>query len=77
MILVKIKTTGEVRVLIGTGYGVFKAYGQKGWGSFPSTSKGEKFKIATCDKTGSIEWIESDSCEVIEVDGIAVQDCIK
>lgn len=77
MILVKIKATGEIRVMLGTGYGVFKAYGQKGWGSFPSTSKGEKYKIVICDKSGSIEWIDSDLCEVIEIDGKAVRDCIK
>lgn len=64
-------------MLVGTGYGMFKAQGQGGWGAFPSTSEGKSMVVAIADSQGRIRWIESNQIRVISIDGVPISDCLR
>ena len=76
MIIVRFKRTDKDYILLGAGYGAYKAQGQAGWGSIPSTSKGEIPIVAICDETGEIDWVLSKDIYVVSVDGVDVADAL-
>lgn len=69
---VRRKTNGKVYLVLGTGYGAFKAMAMANTlhAINPEIDEGELKMIAACDSTGSIHWIDHRDVEVIEVDGV-------
>lgn len=61
-------------ILVGTGYGMYKAQGATGWFQ-PLHVEGESSLVALCNKDGKIKWIDSEQIRVISVDNIAISDC--
>ena len=66
------KKTGKTYLLVGTGYGAFKAMAMANTlhAMNPEIDEGELGMVAACDSTGSIHWIDHRDVEVIEVDGL-------
>lgn len=75
-IIVKHKKTGEEYVLLGTGYGAFKASrpGLIGGSLFPEEEEGTYHMLAVSDFTGNIHWFEDEAFQVTEVDGIKLKE---
>ena len=63
--------SGEKYVLLGTGFGAFKAtrpslfFGN--WA--PAEEAGQVTMVAVCNNQGQIGWVHSDELQVVEVDG--------
>ncbi len=76
MIVVKLKSTNEEFVLLGAGYGMFKAKGQAHGFAFNSTDEGDKQAICMCDKYGEIYWADSSDVAVVSVDGETIYDAL-
>lgn len=74
--LVKHKKSGKIYVLIGTGYGAYKALLPSviGGSMFPHEESAEIPLAALSDRYGNITWILTDELQVIEVDGQAIGD---
>ncbi|MDP7078742.1 MAG: hypothetical protein QF415_02545 [Candidatus Undinarchaeales archaeon] len=70
-IIVKEKETGARFVLLGTGFGAFKAArpGMLLGNLSPTEDKGEFTVLAVSDEKGEVHWIDSDAVVVVEVDG--------
>ncbi|MBS4031246.1 MAG: hypothetical protein KGZ63_07500 [Clostridiales bacterium] len=70
------KETGKQFVLIGTGYGAFKASRPSFFGGnlFPHDEEGQMPLAAVCDKAGTIYWIYTEELKVIEIDGERIED---
>lgn len=70
--IVKHTTTRDTFILLGTGFGTFKAsrpsvfFGD--W--LPSEEEGVNSMAAVCNAKGRILWINSEELEVIQVDGV-------
>lgn len=77
MTIVQLKSTEKQYILLGTGYGMFKAQGQPGWGKMVNTSKGEKYLVALSNELGEVLWTESNNITVISVDGHRVSELLK
>ena len=71
--IVKHKDTGEKYVLLGTGFGAFKATrpGIFFGNLLPQEESGELTMVAVCDRDGRIGWIHSEELTVVEIDGMA------
>jgi hypothetical protein len=64
----------EQFVLLGTGYGLFKAMRGATLGDILSiTDEGEKSLAALCGKDGSILWADTSKLTVLSVDGQSPQ----
>ena len=69
--IVESTRTGKRYVLLGTGFGAYKAtrpgvfFGNLN----PNEEEGEFTMVAVCDPKGVIRWTHSDDLIVIEVDG--------
>ncbi len=70
-IIVEHKDSGKKYILLGTGFGAFKAsrpsvfFGD--W--LPKEESGELTMVAVCDNQGQIGWISSEELTVVEVEG--------
>ncbi|HHW31937.1 MAG TPA: hypothetical protein GXX20_09745 [Clostridiaceae bacterium] len=73
-IIVRHKKSSKVYVLIGTGYGAYKATTPSflGGNLFPHEEEGEIPIAAVTDEKGEIRWIYTNELEVIEIDGIEI-----
>ena len=69
--IVKSKADGEKYVLLGTGFGAYKATrpGVFFGNLLPAEHEGQITMVAVSDGQGTIRWTPSDELEVIEVDG--------
>lgn len=69
--IVQSKLDGKKYVLLGTGFGAFKATrpGVFFGNLVPEEEKGEITMVAVCDDDGQIRWTHSDALTVVKVDG--------
>ena len=72
------KTKGGEYLLLGAGFGAYKAtrpslfFGNLA----PSEEGGELPVVLLCDRTGKVGWVKSEDIEVIRVDGSAPADLL-
>ena len=70
---VRHRKNGKTFLMLGTGYGAFKAMAMAN--TFHAMNheidEGELGMIAICDSAGQIHWIDHRLVEVVEVDGVA------
>ena len=70
-VIVKHIKSGEKYILLGTGFGAFKAtrpslfFGNLA----PTEEAGQVTMVAVCNSQGQIGWIHSDELQVVEVEG--------
>ncbi|MFE5323670.1 hypothetical protein ACFQ88_33795 [Paenibacillus sp. NPDC056579] len=74
--IVKHKQSGKTYVLIGTGYGAYKAMlpGVFGGSLFPQEESAEIPLAAVSDRYGNMVWMLTEELLVVEVDGRPVGD---
>ena len=67
------RDSGARYVLLGTGFGAFKASRPSVFfgNLLPTDESGELTMVAVCDSKGNIGWIHSEELIVVEVDGKA------
>lgn len=75
-VVVKDKKTQKKYILLGTGFGAYKAIRPSFFGGnlLPHEEEGTIATVAVCDSKGNIIWIESDVLQVIEVDGVKISE---
>ncbi len=75
-IVVKNKENNRKYILLGTGFGAYKAVRPSFFGGnlLPHEEEGTITIVAVCNYKGDIIWIESDKLQVIEVDGIKISE---
>lgn len=73
-IIVRDKKTHRKYILLGTGFGAYKAVRPSFFGGnlMPNEEEGTIATVAVCDANGEIIWIDSSKLQVIEVDGIKI-----
>lgn len=73
-IIVRHRKTNKKYILLGTGFGAFKAVRPSFFGGnlLPHEEEGIIKMISVSDKNGNINWFYSDNLQVVEVDGIKV-----
>ncbi len=66
-----IKSTGQRGLVIGTGFGMFRAYRTSSViaHSVQRESAGEEHLIALANESGEISWHRSADVQIVEVDG--------
>ena len=76
MIIVRDKNTCRKYILLGTGYGAYKAVSPSFFGGkfLPHEEEGILQTVAVCNKSGDIIWYKSSELQVVEIDGIKVSD---
>ncbi len=69
--IVQTKKTGKKYVLLGTGFGAYKAARPDVFlgNLWPTEDEGQITMVAVCDGEGRIRWAQSDDLTVVEVDG--------
>ncbi len=69
--IVQYKTDGKKYVLLGTGFGAYKATrpGVFFGNLLPNEEEGQTTMVAVCDPNGTIRWTHSEELIVLEVDG--------
>lgn len=75
-VIVKDKNTQKKYILLGTGFGTYKAVRPSLFGGnlLPHEEEGTIATVAVCDSKGDIIWIDSDALQVIEVDGVKISE---
>ncbi|MCC5910916.1 MAG: hypothetical protein JJT76_10820 [Clostridiaceae bacterium] len=75
-VIVKDKNTNKTYILLGTGFGAYRAVSPSFFGGnlFPHEEEGTIATVAVCDSKGDIIWINSDDLQVIEIDGAKVSE---
>lgn len=75
-IIVRIKDTHKKYILLGTGFGAYKAVRPSLFGGdlIPHEEEGTIRSVAVCDSKGDIIWIDSNNLQVIEVDGVKISE---
>lgn len=70
-IIVRHRNTNKRYILLGTGFGAFKAVRPSFFGGnlLPHEEEGIMKMVSVSDKNGNINWFYSDNLQVIEVDG--------
>ena len=69
--IVRVKSTSETGILVGTGLGAFRS-SRPSWigGSlFPTEEEGEIQLVALANARGEIGWFVTEDTEVVSVDG--------
>lgn len=77
-VIVKHIKSGKSYVVVGTGFGAFKAT-KPNWffGNLMSDEQsGELSVVAVCGAEGAIGWIESDALTVVSIDGVTPGDVL-
>lgn len=74
-VVVQHKKTLKKFILLGVGYGTYKATRPSfiGGNLFPNEEAGETHVVAVCDKDGNIIWFSPNKLKVIEVDGVKLK----
>lgn len=77
-IIVRHNETRKVFALVGTGFGAYKATrpGVFGGNLFPNEEEGTIPVAAVSDERGSIQWLSTDELQVIEIDGVKIENVI-
>lgn len=72
--IVKLKATDTKFILIGTGYGAYKATRPSFFGGnlVPHEDEGTIQVAAVTNETGNIYWIPTEKLEVVEIDGVGI-----
>ena len=73
-VIVKHRETGERYVLVGTGFGAYKAT-KPNWffgDLLADEQSGEMSVVAVCKADGGIGWFQSDDLLVVSIDGKAL-----
>lgn len=75
-IIVKHKATQEEYILLGTGFGAYKASkpGLIGGSLFPDEEEGTYTMMTVSDYNGNIHWMKDTEFLVIEIDGIKMKE---
>jgi len=75
-IIVEHKETKNKFVLLGTGYGAYKATRPSFFGGnlLPHEDEDTIQTVAVCDKEGTIHWLSDEEVRVIEIDGTRMND---
>lgn len=75
-IIVRDKNTNNKYILLGTGFGAYKAVRPSFFGGnlLPHEEEGTIGTVAVCDKKGEISWIDSNDLQVIKIDGIDISE---
>lgn len=75
-IIVCHKKTNKKYILLGTGFGAFKAVRPSllGGNFIPHEEEGNIKMVSVCDKNGNINWFYSNNLYVIQVDGINISE---
>ncbi|GMQ57214.1 hypothetical protein AN1V17_16090 [Vallitalea sediminicola] len=75
-VIVRDKITHKKYVLLGSGFGVYKAVRPSFFGGnlIPHEEEGTIATIAVCDSKGDIIWINSNNLQVVEVDGVKMEE---
>ena len=75
-VIVRVRNTQKNYILLGTGYGAYKAVTPSflGGNLFPNEEEGTIPMAAVCDNNGDIIWVKSDSLQVIEIDGVKISE---
>ena len=70
-VIVKHTESGETYILLGTGFGAYKATRPSlFFGNLvPSEDSGQTTMVAVCNSEGKIGWIHSEELQVVEIDG--------
>ncbi len=68
---VRHKKSDKTYLLLGTGYGAFRAMAMANTlhALNPEIDEGEMGMIAVCDSNGTVRWIDHRMVEVIDIDG--------
>ncbi|NDI34428.1 hypothetical protein [Chengkuizengella sediminis] len=68
------KASGKRYILLGTGYGAYKATrpGLIGGDLFPNEEQDEIPAASVCDEFGTIQWLYTNELQVVEVDGKSI-----
>lgn len=74
-IVVEHRKTLKKFILLGVGYGTYKATRPSfiGGNLFPNEEEGETRVVAVCDKNGNIIWFSPNKLRVVEIDGIKLE----
>lgn len=77
-IITRHRESNKVYVLIGTGYGAYKATTPSflGGNLFPHEEEGEIPVAAVTDEKGEIQWFYTNELKVIEIDGMKVEEVL-
>jgi hypothetical protein len=69
--IVQFKPDGQNYILLGTGFGAFKATRPSMFlgNLIPTEDQGELKMVSVCDAEGTIRWAQSSDVTVVEVDG--------
>lgn len=75
---VRRRSDGKIYLLLGVGYGMYKAMAMANTmhAMNPEIDEGEKGMVAVCDHSGSIQWFDYRKLEVIEIDGRRPEDLL-
>lgn len=78
-IIVRHLKNGQEYVLLGAGFGAYKASRPSFFGGnlFPNEEEGTYRMVAVSDSNGKINWVYSNDLEVVEVDGVGIRDVLK
>ena len=73
------KDEGGKYILLGAGFGVYKATRPSLFlGNLaPSEEGGEVSMVFLCDRTGKVGWVKSEDIRVISIDGSAPADLVE
>ncbi|MTI49863.1 hypothetical protein [Sporosalibacterium faouarense] len=74
-VIVELRKTKKRFVLLGAGYGAYKATRPSFFGGdlFPKEEEGIVKAVAVSDSDGNIRWINSNKLKVIEIDGVKIE----
>lgn len=73
-VIVLHKNTNKKYIVLGTGFGAYKAITPSFFGGnlFPHEEEGTIQTAAVCNSKGEIIWFNSDDLQVIEIDGVEI-----
>ena len=74
--IVRHRETAKQYVLLGTGFGAYKATRPSFFGGnlFPNEESGEIPVAAVSDQEGNVIWLYTEELQVVEVDGVPIRD---
>jgi len=77
-VVVRHNETGQEWILLGTGFGIYKATRPSVFfgNLLPSDEEGQVTTVAVCDREGTIGWIHSNELTVVQVDGQSPSDIL-
>ncbi len=78
-IVAKLKSSGIHVIVVGTGYGAFESArpGRILGDLIPSYQSGRLGMVAVATKTGEVAWCPSSEIEIVEIDGVAINEVLQ